>query len=94
MLIVLFPFNLRRFFIFPKKTIDSILKNEKYAADLLLQKTFIADQISKKMKKNRGELPKYLVSNNHPAIIPREKSNAAQMEIARRGSKHKRSGKN
>lgn len=76
-----------------KKTIDSILKNEKYAGDLLLQKTFIADPISKKTKKNRGELPKYLVSNNHPAIIPREKFNAVQMEIARRGSKHKRSGK-
>ena len=76
-----------------KKTIDSILKNEKYAGDLLLQKTFIADPISKRTKKNRGELPKYLVSNNHPAIIPREKFNAVQIEIARRGSKHKRSGK-
>lgn len=76
-----------------KKIIDSILKNEKYAGDLLLQKTYCADPISKKTKKNRGELPKYLVSNNHPAIIPREKFNAVQMEIARRGSKHKRSAK-
>ena len=76
-----------------KKIIDSILKNEKYAGDLLLQKTYCADPISKRVKKNRGELPKYLVTNNHPAIIPREKFNAVQMEIARRGSKQKRSAK-
>jgi len=39
----------------------------------------------------RGELPKYLVSNNHPAIIDRDKFNRVQMEIARRGSQHKKS---
>ena len=76
-----------------RKTIDTILKNEKYAGDLLLQKTFRVDQINKTTRKNRGELPKYLVSNNHPAIISRDKFNAVQMEIARRGSKHKRSSK-
>ena len=76
-----------------KKTIDTILKNEKYAGDLLLQKTFCADPISKKHKKNVGELPRYLVSNNHPPIIEREKFNAVQMELARRSSKHKRSSK-
>lgn len=76
-----------------RKTIDTILKNEKYVGDLLLQKTFRVDPINKTTKKNRGELPKYLVSNNHPAIIPRDKYNAVQMEIARRGSKHKRSSK-
>lgn len=36
-------------------------------------------------------MPRYLVTDNHPAIIPRDKFNAVQMEIARRGSKHKRS---
>lgn len=76
-----------------RKTIDTILKNEKYAGDLLLQKTFRVDPINKTTKKNRGELPKYLVSNNHPAIISRDKFNAVQMEIARRGSKHKRSSR-
>ncbi len=74
-----------------KKVIDTILKNEKYAGDLLLQKTYCSDPISKKTKVNRGELPKYLVSNNHPAIIDRDKFNRVQMEIARRGSKHKKS---
>lgn len=79
--------------VWDKKSVDRILKNEKYAGDLLLQKTFISDPISKKSKKNRGELPKYLVSNNHPAIIPREKFNAVQMEIAKRGSLHRKSTK-
>lgn len=73
------------------QVIDLILKNEKYVGDLLLQKSFIVDPISKKSKINRGELPKYLVSNNHPAIISREKFNAVQMEIARRGSLRKKS---
>ncbi len=76
-----------------KKTISRILANEKYAGDLLLQKTFCVDPISKKKKENKGELPKYLVSNNHPAIVEREKYQLVQMEIARRGSKHKKSEK-
>lgn len=77
--------------VWDKKIIRGMLQNEKYAGNLLLQKTYRADCLSKKTKINRGELPKYLVSNNHPAIIDRVKFNNVQMEIARRGSKHKRS---
>lgn len=57
----------------------------------MLQKTYRPDCLSKKTKINRGELPKYLISNNHPAIIERSKFNRVQMELARRSSKHKRS---
>lgn len=74
-----------------KESIASILKNEKYEGDLLLQKTYRTDCISKKTRKNRGEMPKYLVTDNHPAIISRDKFRLVQMEIARRGSKHKKS---
>lgn len=74
-----------------KPVIRDMLRNEKYAGDLLLQKTFRPDCLSKKTKKNKGELPRYLVSDNHPAIIDRTTFNAVQMEIARRSSKHKRS---
>ena len=74
-----------------KKVIRGILSNEKYAGDLLLQKTFCTDCISKKYKANKGEKAKYLVSNNHPAIIDRSKFNQVQMEMARRSSKHRRS---
>jgi site-specific DNA recombinase len=70
-----------------------ILQNEKYVGDALLQKSYITDFISKKAKKNNGELPKYLVSNHHEAIIDRDTSNRVQEEMARRTSKRKVSDK-
>lgn len=74
-----------------KEVIRGILTNEKYAGDLLLQKTFISDCINKKTKKNRGELAKYLINNNHPAIIDRELYNMVQVEISRRSNTRKKS---
>ena len=71
------------------KGLLSILTNEKYKGDALLQKTFIVDCISKKSKKNNGELPMYYVENNHPAIIERSVFDRVQVEIARRNSKKK-----
>ena len=52
--------------------VHNILTNEKYVGDALLQKTFTTDCISKKVKKNTGELPQYYIKDNHPAIIPRD----------------------
>ena len=71
------------------KVVLSILSNEKYKGDALLQKTYIVDCISKKMKKNNGELPMYYVENNHPAIIDRNMFDRVQEEISRRNSKRK-----
>jgi hypothetical protein len=67
-------------------TLKYLLQNEKYTGDALLQKSFITDFISKKAKKNNGELPKYLVSNHHEAIIDRDTFNRVQEEMARRSS--------
>ena len=67
--------------------IHNILTNEKYMGDALLQKTYITDCISKKVKKNMGERPMYYVENNHPAIIPRETFDQVQKEMTRRSSK-------
>ena len=50
-------------------TVESILKNEKYRGDALLQKAFTVDFLTKKQKKNEGEVPQYYVENSHPAII-------------------------
>ena len=69
--------------------VQSILTNEKYKGDALLQKTYIVDCISKKSKKNNGELPMYYVENNHPAIIERAIFDRVQEEISRRNSKKK-----
>lgn len=76
-----------------KAIIKAMLTNEKYCGDVLLQKTYIVDPISKKVKVNRGERAKYLITNNHPAIIERDMFKLVQMEIAKRNSKVRTSDK-
>ena len=49
--------------------IRGILTNEKYCGDVLMQKSYIADCISKKYVKNTGQLPMYLIRNNHQGIV-------------------------
>jgi len=65
-------------------TVQSILTNEKYMGDAVLQKTFCTDFLTKKMKKNEGELPQYHVRNSHPAIVSAEVFELVQMEIESR----------
>lgn len=73
-------------FKFGKNMIQSILRNEKYCGDCILQKTVTVSCISKERKVNEGEAPMYLVENNHPAIISREKFNRAQKELSKRNA--------
>ena len=70
-----------------KEVIQRILTNEKYTGDALLQKTYITDCITKKSRKNNGELPMYLVKNHHEPIISRTDFNRVQEEMARRSAK-------
>ena len=70
-----------------KVVIQRILTNEKYTGDALLQKTYITDCITKKSRKNNGELPMYLVKNHHEPIISRTDFNRVQEEMARRSAK-------
>ena len=72
-----------------KSAIQSILKNEKYVGDALLQKTFTVDCITHKVVKNNGERPMYLITDHHTPIIDRDTFNRVQQEIARRSSKRK-----
>ena len=65
-------------------TILSILTNEKYKGDALLQKTFCTDFLTKKMKINEGEVPQYYVENSHPAIVEPEVFDLVQEELERR----------
>lgn len=65
-------------------TVGSILRNEKYKGDALLQKSFTTDFLTKKMKKNEGEIPQYLVEGCHEAIISPEEFDLVQDELARR----------
>ena len=77
-----------------RSAIDSILTNEKYCGDVLLQKTYIDDCINKKVKKNTGQLPMYLVQNHHEGIISRETFDEAQAELAHRNAGKSPSKKN
>ncbi|MDR0532156.1 MAG: recombinase family protein [Oscillospiraceae bacterium] len=70
-------------------SIRSILRSEKYKGCALLQKTYIEDCISKKVRVNHGELPQYYIENSHPAIIERAIWDRAQEELARRAGKRK-----
>lgn len=67
-------------------TVESILKNEKYKGDALLQKAFTVDFLTKKQKKNEGEVPQYYVENSHPAIIDPVEWKLVQREMDRRKS--------
>lgn len=65
-------------------TVEVILKNEKYTGSTLLQKTYTTDFRTKNRKKNQGELAKYYVESEHPAIISVETFSQARLEMERR----------
>ena len=67
-----------------KTTVTSILTNEKYKGDALLQKTFTVDFLEKKKKMNEGEVPQYYVEGSHPAIIDPDEWELVQAEFSRR----------
>lgn len=48
-----------------QSTVKSILTNEKYKGDALLQKSYTVDFLTKKHKTNEGEVPQYYVEDNH-----------------------------
>ena len=66
------------------KVVESILTNEKYKGDAILQKTFVVDYLTHKVKKNEGEVPRYYVKNSHEAIIDPELFDIVQYELKRR----------
>ena len=65
-----------------------ILRNEKYAGDLLMQKCYVSDYLTKKVVKNHGERNQFFIEHNHEAIIPRQVFDQVQAEIERRADKY------
>lgn len=65
-------------------TVSSILQNEKYKGEAILKKGFTVDFLTKKKKKNEGEIPQYYVENSHPAIIAPETHDLVQVELKKR----------
>ena len=75
--------------IWHENTVRGILKNEKYTGNLLLQKTFISDHISKKQCRNEGQLQMYYVESNHEPIIDIDTFQKVQKEINCRANHYK-----
>ena len=73
-------------------SVKSILTNEKYKGDALLQKEYTVDFLQKTKKKNEGEIPQYYVEGHHDAIIKPAEFDQAQLEIARREKMGRYSG--
>lgn len=68
--------------IWHESVVGTILRNEKYQGDLLMQKFFCTDHLNKINKRNLGELPQYFIENNHEAIILRNEFSRVQKRIA------------
>lgn len=65
-------------------TVNSILRNEKYKGDALLQKRFTVDFLTKRTKTNTGEVPQFYVAGSHEGIISPHEFDLVQAEIERR----------
>lgn len=71
-------------------TILAILKNEKYKGDAWLQKTYTPNYLTKKKKRNTGEVDYYYIEDNHSAIVSREIWETVQIKLKenRRNKEH------
>ncbi|MBR0599774.1 recombinase family protein [Sinanaerobacter chloroacetimidivorans] len=72
--------------VWDRKTIQKILKNEKYKGDTMLQKTFTEDFMTGKKVKNIGQRGRYYIKDSHPAIVSAEVFDKVQEEMAKRAS--------
>ena len=72
--------------IWHESVVETILRNEKYQGDLLLQKQYRVDHLSKIDRPNLGELPQYLVRDDHEAIVSREVFEEVQQSIRERAA--------
>lgn len=69
-----------------KRSIETMLRNEKYNGDVVVFKTLNVGYPEMKRQKNTGEHSKYISVGNHPAIISKEAFEAVQAERARRSN--------
>jgi len=77
---------------FIRSSLEKILRNYTYTGNLLLQKTYRENYLTKRTRVNNGELPMYHVEDTHEAIIPLEMFIQVQEEMARRRETFKGEG--
>ncbi len=67
-----------------ESSILDILKNEKYKGDVILQKTYTPNHLTKLKKRNKGEVDSFYIKDNHPPIVSRKVWEQVQLEMKRR----------
>jgi DNA invertase Pin-like site-specific DNA recombinase len=72
--------------VWPKRTIETILANEKYAGDVRLFKTYSAGFPDKRRFKNNGERDECIGHDMHPGIVTKEQFEQVQRERALRSN--------
>ncbi len=70
--------------IWNESSILDILKDEKYKGDVILQKTYTPNHLTKFKKRNKGEVDSFYIKDNHPPIVLREVWQQVQLEMKRR----------
>lgn len=70
-------------------TIRRILTNYNYTGNLILQKTFREDHMTKRSIINDGQLPKYHIEDSHEAIIDMDTFTAVHEEMERRSKTYR-----
>lgn len=65
-------------------TIASMLENEKFKGDTLLQKSYTTDFLTKKRVQNEGEIQQYYIEDDHDVIIEPWIWECVQLEMKRR----------
>ena len=73
-------------------TIMSILRNEKYKGDALLQKYYTPDFLDHRIVRNEGQVEQYYIKGDHEAIIDETLWKVAQLEMQRREAYRERYG--
>lgn len=70
----------------PKRTIDTIMSNEKYTGTVLVGKTYCGDFPNNRRIKNQGQRAKYQMADSHPAIVSQEQYDRVQLEKSMRSN--------
>ncbi len=74
-------------------SISRLLKNEKYCGDLVQQKTYTSNYLTKERKVNKDKDEWVVIQNNHEPIVERNTFDKTQLEIAKRTNIERKSPK-
>ena len=68
------------------RSIQYILRNEKYIGNSLVQKTYATATLPHRKKENKGEEDQYLIEETHPPIVSQEVFDKVQQLLSRKSA--------